>query len=163
MKTYRFILLAGIAAILSVLIGCSDENDENTYSGNLIVYNYINSGCTNKSIMPESSLVNQLQEQQYETIRLTTVENNKLQIEHKYVQFNCAAKLEIEASIDNSMIYITERDTAYSSANCMCPYNLSYEVSLPGHGEYILILNEEIVLKFTYNYNTDTTFIFKPE
>ncbi|MDR0395116.1 MAG: hypothetical protein LBH77_08180 [Tannerella sp.] len=162
MKTYRFILSAGIAAILSVFVGCSDENsDEQAYSGNLIVYDYINSGGINKSIMPESPLANQIQGQQPETIRLTTVENNRLRIEHKNIQFNCAAKIEIEAFIENAMIRITEKDTDSSPTYLFCPYNLSYEISLPHDREYTLQINDKTPIRFTYNLGTDTTVIIK--
>jgi plasmid maintenance system killer protein len=163
MKTYGFTLSTGIAAVLlSVSAGCSDENSsEQAYSGNLIVYDYINSGGMNKSIMPESSLANQIQEQQPETVRLATVENNRLRIEHKNISFHCAAKLEIEASIENTMIRITEKDAASSPTDRICPYNLSYEISLPHNGEYSLRINDNFPIRFTYDIDTDTTVIIK--
>jgi hypothetical protein len=160
MKTYRLILPAVTAAILSALAGCSDENDDGrTRPGNLTVYSYINSGCANKSIMPESPLVDRLQEPRHEIIRLTAVENNRLQIEHKNIMFNCAAKLEIEASIENSVICITGRDTSGSTVNCLCPYSLSYEIPLSGYGEYTLKINESEPVRFTYSDRTDTAII----
>ena len=142
--------------ILSFFAACdSDYDDGEIYSGNLIVYNYINPGCANKAL--SVYIENEIQEQKKETLKLRAIDGGtRLEITHNNVSYNCMGKIAIEASINDMDIFINEKDTDLS-ANCFCTYNLSYEIPLSTFGKYTIKINESKTYSFDYNHNTNIT------
>ena len=153
MKTIRLFLFSFASAYIfsSFLVGCDTE--DSYYSGNLIVYNYTNPGCTNKTLSGYSVNI------EPETIRLKYInDGSRLEVVHLNARHSTSGKISIEASVDNMNIFINEKDNATSTEDCDCTYNLSYELPLKTFGSYTITINNSEKFTFDFNCNTNTVF-----
>jgi hypothetical protein len=151
MKTRRLFLLSFASAyiFLFVFVGCDKE--DSYYSGNLIVYNYINPGCTNKT----SSGYSENKEQ--ETIHLKYInDGSRLEVVHLNARHGSSGKISVEASLDNMNITINEKDNTTSTEDRNYTYDLSYELPLKEFGSYTITINNSKTHKFDFNCNTNT-------
>jgi hypothetical protein len=86
-------------------------------------------GCKDENQEAESGTVQ---------LKLTSVNDNYLYLEHLNVLFNCCAKkIFATASIINNEIIFNENETN-SECNCICPYDLSCKVGPLKADEYLL-------------------------
>ena len=162
MKKIYIIFCAGIMAVMSVLIGCSDDDTvtDDTLT-TLKVYNIYNSGCLTNLKSGETDVITP---NQHEKLRLKVLEGNHLQINHDSVFYNCGAEMEIHStlfgsSVDGNHISVTEKNAkADILSSCTCPYNLQYEIPLD-YGDYTIQLNDGKVYSFTFSATTDTTIV----
>jgi len=123
------------------------------------LYNSESSGCLNKLFENWQTWSNQ--GQKYERIRIVTY-GDEIRFFHFNTILNCAAEIKIDIYIEGDTIFINEKDTANMSANCMCPYRLTYSTIIKKDGVYNIKLNEEESFVFKYeqkSYNDTTVFI----
>ena len=156
MKSFSLFIFSGIFIALSFFAGCdSDYTEEEIYSGNLIVYNYINSGCANKIL--SANIENESQNHEVETIMLKAIDNGtRLEIKHNNARYFRSGEIIIEASIHETDIFIKEKETNISSDE-ICRYNLTYEIPLTACGQYTIKINDGKSYKFDYSLNTEVT------
>ena len=156
MKSFRLFIFSGIFMALSFFTGCdSDYTEGEIYSGNLIVYNYINTGCANKTL--SANIENEKQEQEVETIILKAIDNGtRLEVKHNNATYYRTGEIIIEASIDETDIFINEKEADINTDN-VCKYNLSYEIPVSAFGKYTIKINDGKPYIFDYNLNTDIT------
>ena len=154
MKSLRLFLFSGIYIALSFFTGCdSDYTEGEIYSGNLIVYNYTNTGCANKTI--SANIENEKQEQEVETIMLKAIDNGtRLEIKHNNATYYRTGEIIIEASIDETDIFIDEKEANISSDE-ICKYSLTYEIPLTAYGQYTIKINDGKSYAFDYRLNTE--------
>jgi len=87
-----------------------------------------------------------------------------LKIEHQNAVFNCCiADLAAYASIDTGIITVTESEIFENDAacNCVCPYDISYEVPDVDTGEYTVNINNTI--QFKINLSEQSTVTYCPD
>ena len=156
MKSFRLFLFLGIFMALSLFAGCdSDYTEEEIYSGNLIVYNYINPGCANKIL--SANIENESQNHEVETIMLKAIDNGtRLEIKHNNARHYRTGEIIIEASIHETNIFIKEKGANISSDE-ICNYSLTYEIPLTAYGQYTIKINDGKSYKFDYSLNTEVT------
>ena len=156
MKSFRLFLYSGAFIILSFLAGCdSDYAGEEIYCGNLIVYNYINTGCSNKIL--SADIEDKTQEQKTETLSFKTIDNGtRLEIKHNNASYYRTGEILIEASIDDMDIFINEKEASISG-NDVCKYSLTYEIPLSVFGKYTIKINDGKSYTLDYNLYTDVT------
>ncbi len=99
-------------------------------------------------------------EQEY--IAYKTVDNYYLDMNHVNVMFNCCpGELIVTSNVSNDTIYIYEEEKE-SICNCICKYDLSYEVGPLEYQEYVVKVykfNMEQA-QFTIDFNEDTEGVF---
>jgi len=127
--------------------------------------NFSHLGC--KSGTEAYSINNKTQESQgdSETMEIKS-ENGFWSVKHINAMFNCSPnnKLTADAAINGFTIDINENEEKHD-ANCLCLYDLNYEIGPIAHGKYTVILNKMGAEYFRFNidYTTsvDTTIFIK--
>ena len=93
-----------------------------------------------------------------EYLELTTINDYYLAISHINAMFNCApGQIIVDATLEDNIISINEYSTE-NSANCICPYDLSFSIGPLQYETYILSVkhNYEILnVEIDFNKNTD--------
>jgi len=119
-------ILMGIVALLS---GCGSEIDnpvETSTPKEVLLKNFSNTGCKPAGARTRAD------EEVVSSIELTATENGGLYVEHRNATFNCAARsFDAKITETEERITVTEYDmTDYGGvmANCVCPYDLAYEI-----------------------------------
>lgn len=160
MNAFKNIFPVGLAILFATLTGCDSNPDhkKEKYVGTLSVvkdWSY-NESCRNKLSCEDCPP----QGQKYERVRIFTHGNNIIKIDHYNIVENCAAEFKIEAYMENGIVYISEKDTAAENANCVCPYELSYNIEVPENEHFNISLNGHELI--TYRYPSDTLIMLKP-
>ncbi len=103
-------------------------------------------------------------EQEY--VLYKTVNDYYLDMNHINTVFNCCAEeLIVTSNLSNDTIYIYENE-ATSECDCLCEYDLNYEVGPLEYQEYVIKIHKFNIVQaqFTINFNGDTegTFYIEP-
>jgi hypothetical protein len=90
---------------------------------------------------------------------LSTTEDFYLSINHINAMFNCVpGQIIVDATLEENIITINEYSTE-NSANCICPYDLSFKIGPIKYDTYILSMNqanyEVLNVEIEFNDNTD--------
>ena len=89
-----------------------------------------------------------------EIVRLKAIGQNQLQLNHLNSILNCApGKISFDAQVGKDAIIIKETEEDIS-ANCVCPYDLEYTITIPVAGKYQLSINGYKYGTFEFNANT---------
>jgi len=120
-------ILMGIVALLS---GCGSEIDnpvETSTPKEVLLKNFSNTGCKPAEVRTRAE-----ENGDADAIELTATKNGGLYVEHRNATFNCAARsFDAKITETEERITVTEYDmTDYGGvmANCVCPYDLAYEI-----------------------------------
>jgi hypothetical protein len=94
-----------------------------------------------------------------EYLELTTINNYYLAISHINAMFNCVpGQIIVDAILEDNIISINEYSTE-NSADCICPYDLSFSIGPLQYDTYKLSVkqaNYEILnVEIDFNKNTD--------
>ncbi len=87
-----------------------------------------------------------------------------MKIEHRNAVFNCCvADLTAHASIDAGTITITESEIFENDAacNCLCPYDISYEIAGVDPWEYTVNINNTIQFEINLSAQATGTFCYE--
>ncbi len=136
LKNNLFFSLALIAVTVCLCSGCSDETKPEKTLGSLIE----NSGCK-----PYESEDKQQFGFSEACIIYNYGSNGTLTIEHNNTAFNCCYTPDITVSITNSIITITEQGIGEMPCDCICLFDLTYEIPNLNSGTYQLIINQGYV------------------
>ncbi len=145
----KYLRLASFILATTLLFSNCRKNVNNFFE----VKGFIHSDCKNNS--QKTSLE--------ESIKIKTLNDNTIQINHKNAVFNCCpGKLSAEGIIKNDTIIINERETEHS-CNCICPYDLDYTIGKLEYGIYTIKLQimdaDYFQFKLNFHSNTDTTIL----
>lgn len=92
-----------------------------------------------------------------EMVEIKTLLGFKLVIKHIDSMLNCeAGKITLECQAGEGVISIKEKEES-TAANCVCPYDLTYTINMPGYGKYKLIINDYEFGEFEFTSTTNTT------
>ena len=109
--------------LLSAMLvtGCSSDEESNDSFGTRSV---ICSGCkTDNQAKIETRGISDA-----ETITFTAMKGGWLHVEHKNVFLNCCTEdIKVDASMNGSVVTVME-DDGRGLCNCICPYDLDYEI-----------------------------------
>lgn len=130
MKTKVLLFVSLMFVVLAV---CSKDNGNSVEDesqafyragqteGDLLLTNFTYTGCKGETRSQSPT----------EHFELTAVKDGGLMIKHVDVLFNCGSdKFEAEASLDGQNIFIKELSVIRAEylANCLCPFDLGYEI-----------------------------------
>ena len=124
-KSFNLFVLALLTIILS---NCGSESDNPVIRTRaLSLTNFSNSGCKPAEVRTRAE-----ENGDADAIELTATKNGGLYVEHRNATFNCAARsFDAKITETEERITVTEYDmTDYGGvmANCVCPYDLAYEI-----------------------------------
>ena len=136
--------------LATILLFTNCEKNENKF---FEVKDFTHSDCKNNS--QKTSLE--------ECIKIKTLNDNTIQINHVNAVFNCCpGELSAEGTIKNDTITINESETEHS-CNCICPYDLDYTIGKLEYGVYTIKLQtmnaDYFQFNLNFNSNTDTTIL----
>jgi len=144
MKT-RILAIAFFSAIF--LMGCSSDEDSHV-AQSFRVTNYSHTGCksyasTNSSRAQKddgSSFPSFIEYIEYEGH-----DNGYITLKHIDAMFNCAvAEIEASVSLSGNQIIIDEHEVLGEvAANCICPYDLSFDAGPLTDGNYTVIVRRD--------------------
>lgn len=138
MKT-KSLIYSGMFMSLLCIAGCSDDDASDKSA--IGIANITNSGC--KNINPEinSSLRTAKLSQEY--IEYVGTVDGGLRISHVNSMFSCEQdEIKISVSVSDNLIIVNEEEIG-ADANCICPFDLSYDVSSLETGkEYVLVIQK---------------------
>ena len=151
-----------VLATLTLLIGlgsCSSESEAGSErpSATLKVYHFTNSGCLS-NLRSDATDDATTTVERHEVLHLKALGNGRLQIRHDSVVYQCGARIEMHVTRNGQLIHIEERDVAKAQANCICPYNLKYEIPL-AYGDYRIRINDGKTFPLTYTAGLDMTIV----
>ena len=135
--------------IVILLISCEGINDLFNLGVDKIKY----SDCKTITKKSENS----------ERIEYKTVDKKYLQIKHINVWFNCEpGKLLVDVDQVNGTIFVDENEEK-PMANCICPYDLCYQIGPMDYGQYIIKFQRDGLLfaEFSVYFNSTTSGIFE--
>jgi len=92
-----------------------------------------------------------------EYLILKAINNNQLQIKHYGGVFNCMPiEIVIKYAIDNGIIMVDE-DEKEHTANCICPYDLEYNIEPLLQKSYKIIIRKGGIetINFTINFTSN--------
>ncbi len=94
-----------------------------------------------------------------EYIEYKTVDGDYLHINHFNAVFNCEpGQIFVSAELIHDSIVVDEYEET-ALVNCICPYDLSYQIGPLNYGRYIIrILRGDI--EFSINFNSSTNGVF---
>jgi len=92
-------------------------------------------------------------------IEYKRVDDDYLQINHVNAWLNCEpGKIFVSAELINDTIAVDEYEET-GMANCICPYDLSYQIGPLYYGHYIFRI-ERGDIEFSINFNSSTNGVF---
>ena len=149
-------------ATLTLLIGlgsCNSESEAGSDrpSATLKIYHFTNSGCLS-NLRSDATDDKTATVERHEVLHLKALGNGRLQIRHDSVVYQCGARIEMHVTRNGQLIHIEERDVAKEQANCICPYNLKYEIPL-AYGDYRIRINDGKIFPLTYTAGLDMTIV----
>ena len=107
-----------LATLLITVIVCCDENDNPAQT--LELKNFSNTGCKNSTRAGDDDIK--------EFVEYAVLHEGYLYVNHQNIWFNCCpGELKAEVSVENHCITVSEWSTE-EMCNCMCPFDMSYEV-----------------------------------
>ena len=113
-----------------------DDNDDNDDSGDddLGVQNASQSDCLDDA---EGKV--EIWDPMEDPIDVVQVawDNGVLKIEDLFAYANCGFELEVAVALEGNVVTVTENDIG-TPADCMCPFNLNYEITGIPAGDYTL-------------------------
>ncbi len=113
--------------------GCGDEENTN---GQITTRNVFDSGCKSYNNAKETNSLTK----ETETITFTAGKGGWLHVEHKNTLFNCCSdKISVEVSQDDNIITVNE-DENDQSCNCICPFDVEYEIGSLENTTYTLVI-----------------------
>lgn len=137
MKKILYLLLA------ITLVACSSDKDDDVTKA-FAAGNFTHSGCKSHLELRSNENSSPLGQ---EAVYISTIDKDGkcyLRIEHNDVQFNCAStKFGTKAMLAGNNIKISETEDT-NSANCICPYDLNYEVGPLRAGTYTVNITQTI-------------------
>lgn len=136
--TIKFKTLAILLLLTLGFAGCDDDEKTNEQ---IKAKNVNISGCKTESIDAKAISTNSLLGKE-ETITLTATKSGWMRVEHKNFFCNCCAEQIIVkiSSMDN--VILIDEDEDDHSCNCVCPFDVSYEVGKLENTTYTLIIRK---------------------
>ena len=106
------------ALLLLTMIGCTDENDNQVQT--VTLKNFANSGC--------KDITRSGYDDREETAEYAVLHEGYLYVNHQNAMFNCCpGTLGADILVEDDRIIIGEYESS-GDCDCICPYDLSYEV-----------------------------------
>jgi hypothetical protein len=131
-----------------VLLTCKKSDNSDIGIGKIAV---INSGCKTHYIMyanPKDDCIKYIWS------------NNKLHIKHINAAFNCCPDtISADATIQDSIITIQEKELLTKRCKCNCLYDLEYDIPNVSQGKYYLRIKEPYIShdSNTFDFQIDLT------
>lgn len=148
-KMGKIISFLSAALLISCLVSCSD-NDDNNGSSQPRLSNFSNSGCkkfasdgTSSAMSRAANAVAAASNSQSEQIVLAALGINKLRIVHENALLSCEAVIATDFKIEGPTITLTEKST--NDVNCLCYYDLSFTIDNLPSGNYNIIINRQTI------------------
>ncbi len=141
----RIIFFSAIALWLFAAASCDKEDV--ILKGHLNVKNLLHNGCKNNT--------QKSTEQEYLILQAN---GQYLEIEHINAEFNCCpGEILVDSNISNDSIFINEDETEHA-CDCVCKYDLTYELGPLEYGVYHIILSNTYYtpIEFDVDFNPDT-------
>ncbi len=141
----KIILFNLITLLLFATIGCEkEENKTVKREGKLEIKNFSRTDCKQNA----DYIGSVAQESKKEYLELKSV-GKYLKVKHINAQFNCCPEeIFITSKISNDTIYIDEDEKSHA-CNCICDYDLDYEIGKVDYGNYYVVLTK---LKSPFSY-----------
>ena len=130
MKRKGVFLLVNLLMLTMGFVGCSNDNEKTKDDAPLTLRNFVHTGCKELDGYEES-------------VEYSCKSSGRLYIRHVNAVFNCCAEeLRANASVTDNRIIITESEKS-SACDCICPYDLSFEVGPLTDGKYTVVINRD--------------------
>lgn len=149
-KVFSLCFIA-LAASLCI-VGCS--NDDDNHDGNTVnVRNVYDSGCKTSGVTQESALANgSFADMGFEeSVEYTSKDDGYVFIKHVNSILQCCSdKKNVDISRNGNKITVREYDVE-TSCNCLCPFDMQYEIGPLEPGEYVVTFsNTSASFTFTH-------------
>ena len=154
MRINLFAVIGLASALAMSVTGCSGDDDaKRDDEARFGAKNVLKSGC--KPVSANSPRYADESPGLSESIAYKDNGNGYLHISHTDAMFNCESNINIKASVTGAQIVVNEEETN-AVANCVCPYDLSFDVGPLEEGRYT------VVVKFNGNETTRFALDYKP-
>lgn len=144
MKRKGVFLLVNLLMLTMGFVGCSNDNEKTKDDASLTLRNFVHTGCKDKATSAKAVSAGFPQLDGYEeSVEYSCKSSGRLYIRHVNAVFNCCAEeLRANASLTDNRIIITESEKS-SAYDCICPYDLSFEVGPLTDGKYTVVINRD--------------------
>ncbi len=144
-----------LLATLFVVTGCKEEKTTISPKATFKVRNLTHSECKEG-----------VKDDEQEHIRYKTVKEYYLDMDHINTVLNCCPmEIVVTTSLSNDTIYIYE-DEIQPMCNCICKYDLNYEVGPLNYQEYVVKVykwgSEYVEFTIDFDEDTEDVFYFEP-
>lgn len=133
-----------------VVSSCSSD-DEGTTTVN--VRNVYTTGCKTEGQPSQAGSATTRSPFGAEYVEYKSKTDGYVYINHANVSYNCCSEeIDVTLTVTGNRISVVEKETD-TSCNCLCPFDVSYEVGPLKAGKYILVINSHNTLheiNFTY-------------
>lgn len=139
--------------VAMTIIGCGNGNEEEQNDSVLQVRNVFNTGCKERSMAKGTNSF----AQEKETLVIKGTGKGWIRVDHKNTLFNCCSdKITVDISQESNTITANEEDDDHS-CNCVCPFDVEYEIGPVEKSGYTLIIKKNglQVLKEAFTYSDD--------
>lgn len=141
------------------LAGCSNDDDGAKGDGFVHVKNVYTTGCKTEGVPQNSNNVTGLfsADGYGEYIEYKSKDDGYVYVTHANVLFNCCSeKVNVDVSLQGNNIIVTETETD-SSCNCICPFDVSFELGklVPGQYSVKIMTNGLEQASFAFKYPSD--------
>ena len=157
MKKKSILLIPMLLLSAMMNVGCSSDEEPN---GSLRTRSIENSGCKQGNNAKVQSRASDRPDLFTETITLTAQKGGWLRVEHKDALFPCCIdNIAVQVSMEDNLITAQENMIGSDACNCICPYDINFEVGKLTEGNYTLIVETESFVRlkkeihYSNNYN----------
>lgn len=132
MKKYQ---LLWVVCGLLALAGCTNDADDSVSKQKGIeLKNFSNTGCKSGHVWTRSD-----DDARKEVFKYSCIHEGYLYVTHQNALFNCCPEeLGADISVEDNQIKVGEFES-FGECNCICPYDLSYEIGPLTEGETYII------------------------
>ena len=137
-------LLINLLVLTMGFVGCSNDNEKIKDDTPFTLRNFVHTSCKNKATPDEPASANFAQLDSYEeSIEYSCKSSGRLYIKHVNAVFNCCAEeIKASTSLTNGRIIIAETEKG-GTCDCICPYDLSFEVGPLKDGKYTVVIKRD--------------------